>query len=239
MRDELNEISRLLCLVRQGLWYWAHTGGWSMNHYLAAALLGWTLGRNDVVRPVTTPHRSSPMSQLARYTEQLRLSLDHEYPSWSPEADLRRSVVHALVGTSLDYREIGRRTLGHTWDQLSDSDRNDFVADLGTIIEHRFLKGEMGIAPDLRVTFQRETLADDGTASVYGTVVGQANDKALHIALEYRLLWRDRRWVVYDLVTDGDSLVESYRAQFDRIIARESFAGLKRRMKWAEARAEE
>ena len=210
-----------------------------MNYHLAAAVLGWTLVRNDFVRAAPSPHRSSPMSQLIRCTEQLRLSLDHEYPSWSPEADLQRSVVRRLVGASMDYREIGRRALGHTWDQLSDSDRNDFVADLGTIIEHRYLKGEMGVAPDLRVTFQHESLGDDGTARVYGTVVGHANDKALHIALEYRLLWRDRRWVVYDLVTDGDSLLESYRAQFDRIIARESFAGLKRRMKWAEARAEE
>jgi phospholipid transport system substrate-binding protein len=155
---------------------------------------------------------------------------------------MQRSVVRRLVGDSMDYREISRRALGHNWDQLSDGERNDFVSDLGTLIEKRYLLNEGAVGPDLRVNFEREALTDRGTASVFGTIVGHANRKNLHIALEYRLLWRNNRWVVYDLVTDGDSLLESYRAEFDRIIARETFAGLKRRMKRAqiaEDRAEE
>jgi len=61
----------------------------------------------------------------------------------------------------------------------------------------------------------------------------------VHVAVEYRLVWRDGRWAVYDVVTDGQSMLESYRAQFERIIAREGFAGLRSRMKRAEAALDE
>lgn len=213
-----------------------------MNDLLVVAVLGWALGRNEPAHADHTAHLNSPMSQLIQCTQALKASLRREYPSWSPEAEMQRSVVRRLVGDSMDYREISRRALGHNWDQLSDGERNDFVSDLGTLIEKRYLLNEGAVGPDLRVNFEREALTDRGTASVFGTIVGHANRKNLHIALEYRLLWRNNRWVVYDLVTDGDSLLESYRAEFDRIIARETFAGLKRRMKRAqiaEDRAEE
>ena len=202
-----------------------------MNHYLAAALLGWTLGRNDVVlRDYDTPPQQPDVPVWPLYGA-IAAFVGSLHPSWSPEADLRRSVVHALVGTSLDYRINSPPDARSYLGPAVGVPRNDFVADLGTIIEHRFLKGEMVLRRTSASPFSARLWRMTEQPADTTMVVGQANDKALHIALEYRLLWRDRRWVVYDLVTDGDSLVESYRAQFDRIIARESFAGLKRRWK--------
>jgi ABC-type transporter MlaC component len=66
---------------------------------------------------------------------------------------------------------------------------------------------------------------------VFATLSGHSRGKPRQMAIEYRLLWRTDRWVVYDLVTDGESLLESYRDMFDRIIARESFDGLLHRIK--------
>lgn len=201
---------------------------------IVAAVFGWAVGRNDPARLERPARLNSPMSELIQCAEALRATGRREYPDWSPEADLQRTTVRRLLGASMDYREISQRALGHTWDQLSQTERDDFVADLAALIEHRYLCQERSVGPDLRVEFQRETISDRRTASVFGTVVGRANGKKVHVAVEYRLVWRNGRWAVYDVVTDGDSMLENYRTQFDRIIARESFAGLKRRMKRAE-----
>lgn len=206
---------------------------------IAAVVFGWALGRNDPTRLERAARSNSPLTELTQCAEALRATCRRDYPDWSPEADLQRTTIRRLLGESMDYREISQRALGHTWDRLSQRDREDFVTDLAALIERRYLFRERSMGPGVRVEFQRETVSDRRTASVFGTIVGQANGKPLHMAVEYRVLWRDGRWAIYDVVTDGDSMLENYRAQFDRIIARESFAGLKRRMKRAETAVDE
>ena len=51
------------------------------------------------------------------------------------------------------------------------------------------------------------------------------------MALEYKLVRKSNRWVVYDVITDDLSLLENYRAEFNKVIAKESFDALLARMK--------
>jgi phospholipid transport system substrate-binding protein len=171
------------------------------------------------------------MTQLAQSTDALETSLRRSYPAWSPEAEMQRSLVKRLVGGAMDYGEISRRALGSTWETLSNKDRSDFVASLSRLIESRYRLRETYLGSDLRIRFERQTDSTHGTASVFATLSGRSRGKPRQMAIEYRLLWKGERWVVYDLVTDGESLLESYRDMFDRIIGRESFAGLLRRIK--------
>ena len=146
---------------------------------------------------------------------------------------MQKSVARRLIDYSIDYREISRRALGTTWDHISEGDRTQFASELGRLIQTRSISRGTDFGPEVRVRFEKERVSDRGTASVYATVMGQPKPKARSVAVEYRLIWKGDHWAMYDLVTDGDSLLEGYRAQFDRIIARESFAGLMRRMKRA------
>jgi phospholipid transport system substrate-binding protein len=50
------------------------------------------------------------------------------------------------------------------------------------------------------------------------------------ISLDYRLILKDGKWGVYDVVVDGVSLVRNYRSQFDRIIRRSSYNELVKTM---------
>ena len=46
------------------------------------------------------------------------------------------------------------------------------------------------------------------------------------IAVNYKLHKVDGDWMVYDVVIENISLVNNYRAQFTRLLAKASFAGL-------------
>ena len=166
------------------------------------------------------------MAQLVQSTDAVKACLRRSYPSWSPEAELQRSAVKRLVGSSMDYAEMSRRALGDHWRRLSDEERSEFVADLGRLIESRYLVRGMYLGPDCQIRFDRESVTTRGTASVFATVLAERKKKTLQLAVEYRLLLKGDRWVVYDLVTDGKSLLESYRDQFNKVIARESFGAL-------------
>jgi phospholipid transport system substrate-binding protein len=51
------------------------------------------------------------------------------------------------------------------------------------------------------------------------------------IPVDYRLLLRGDRWLIYDVVIEGVSLVANYRGQFDKIIRNGSFTELLQRLR--------
>ena len=172
------------------------------------------------------------MAQLIQSTGAVKACLRRSYPSWSPEAEMQRSAVKRLIGGSMDYVEMSRRALGDHWRRLSDDERSQFVADLGRLIESRYLVQGMYLGADCEIRFDKESVSPRGTASVFATVLAERRKKpTLRLAVEYRLLLKGERWVVYDLVTDGKSLLESYRDQFDKVIARESFGALLQKLR--------
>jgi phospholipid transport system substrate-binding protein len=63
---------------------------------------------------------------------------------------------------------------------------------------------------------------DGSFASVRSKII----TRRAEVALEYRLLQRDGRWRVYDVLIDGVSFVSTYRGQFERIIQESSWDGL-------------
>jgi phospholipid transport system substrate-binding protein len=54
--------------------------------------------------------------------------------------------------------------------------------------------------------------------------------------VDYRMLKKGDRWLVYDVSVEGLSLIGNYRGQFNKIIETSSFQDLVKRMK---ARSEE
>ena len=46
----------------------------------------------------------------------------------------------------------------------------------------------------------------------------------------YRLKKKQQKWLVYDVIIDGVSLVKNYRKQFSVIIQKEQYSGLIRQM---------
>jgi len=74
----------------------------------------------------------------------------------------------------------------------------------------------------LRLRYLDETI--DGDRARVGLLILTRRD--VNIPVEGRLVRRDERWLVWDVVLDGISVVGNYRAQFDRIMRRGSYATL-------------
>ena len=54
--------------------------------------------------------------------------------------------------------------------------------------------------------------------------------EALKIELNYKLKKIDGGWKIYDVVVDGASLLDNYKYQFDKIIAKDGYSTLIHRM---------
>jgi phospholipid transport system substrate-binding protein len=191
--------------------------------FLAAVLLA-----GGAARASAPPPTSSPMAELKKSNAQLDKVLQKNKPNWSPEAELERSEVKKLVGSFLDYGELAKRALGRHWEKLTPKQREDFVETLRQLVERSYLRQIHG-SPNYNIKYEKEEKNGE-EATVVATLNTVARGKKTKVALEYKMLWKEH-WVVYDVITDEQSMLENYRAEFNKIIVKESFDALLKRMK--------
>jgi phospholipid transport system substrate-binding protein len=172
---------------------------------------------------------SSPMAELKRSNLALDKVLQKNRPNWSPEAELQRSEVRKIVGGFLDYGELARRALARHWDTLTPKQREEFVNTLRELVERSYLRQVHGNA-SYNIKYDKEE-KNGNDASVTATLNTTARGKKVVIALEYKMLYKNGHWVVYDVLTDDQSMLENYRAEFNKIITKESFEALLKKMK--------
>jgi phospholipid transport system substrate-binding protein len=176
-----------------------------------------------------TPPTGSPMAELKKSNAQLDKVLQKNKPNWSPEAELERSEVKKLVGSFLDYGELARRSLAKNWDKLTGKQRDEFVETLRQLVERSYLR-QMHGSPNYNIKYEKEEKTGN-EADVTATLNTTSHGKKAKVELEYKMIWKDGHWVVYDVVTDEQSMLENYRAEFSKIINRDGFDALLKKMK--------
>jgi phospholipid transport system substrate-binding protein len=180
--------------------------------------------------PATPPPEASPMADLKKSNANLKKILAKQPPSWTPERDAKNSEVRKTVDQFLDFEELARRSLARHWDGLTPRQRTEFVATLRDLVERNYLKQIHG-SPNYDLKFDKET-KDGSEASVHGVLnTVTAKGKKVNVDLEYKMVWKGGHWVVYDVITDEQSLLENYRAEFNKIIDKDGFDALLKRMR--------
>jgi ABC-type transporter MlaC component len=175
-----------------------------------------------------TPPTSSPMADLKKSNDKLDKVLHKSAPNWSPEAELERTEVRKIVGEFLDYDELARRSLGRHWETLTPKQRAEFTNTLRDLVERSYLKQLHG-SPNYNIKYEKEA-KNGNEATVDATLNTTSRGKKVQVALQYKMIGKDGKWVVYDVVTDEQSMLENYRAEFNKIISKEGFDALMKRM---------
>lgn len=146
-----------------------------------------------------------------------------------PAGDARNRELARLFEEMLDYDELARRSLSRHWNEHSAAERTEFVSLLKQLVERAYQDNLQRTAQ-----FEVRTLGSEtqGDATVVRTEArSRSNRRAPPVQIDYSLRQVGGRWRVFDIHTDGVSLVSNYRSQFNRIIGREGWAGLISRMR--------
>jgi phospholipid transport system substrate-binding protein len=161
-------------------------------------------------------------------TDQLKGAIDRvvkvlEDPSLKGDdrvAD-RRAAVRKIADEIFDFNEIARRALARHWQPLTDKQRAEFVSLFSDLLERSYMsKIELYGGEKIQYVGER---VDGDTASVATRI---ATKSGTEVPIDYRLLKRGDRWLVYDVNIEGVSLVSNYRTQFNKIIQTGSFEDL-------------
>ena len=129
-------------------------------------------------------------------------------------------LVEKAAARHFNYREMAKRCLGETWTTLSQGQQNEFVKNFSGLLKASFAC-RLDEFTKAGVDYKPEILkADQAEVPI---VILRPNDK---IPVIFLMLKEPRGWMIYDLVIEGVSLADNYRAQFARVIQGGSFKDL-------------
>ncbi len=142
--------------------------------------------------------------------------------------DARDARLDELIAGLLDYEELSRRALGDHWEAQSEENRARFVTLLTELVERSY---KQNLRSTMRFEVDYSGAETRGRSVIVHTSArSRENRRAPAVSIDYKMRKVGDRWRVFDVITDGASLVRNYRSQFHRIIERDGFSGLIERM---------
>ncbi len=142
------------------------------------------------------------------------------------ERDAAINRLRQIVYPLFDFKEMARRSLGANWRRLSLQQQNQFISTFTTLLEKTYAD-QIDFYDGQKVDFTGERV--DGNYAQVDSRIIDKNGQTYTVA--YRLHKVDGKWGIYDVVAENISVVNNYRSQFNRVIARSSFEDLLKTMK--------
>lgn len=138
----------------------------------------------------------------------------------------RRAALKSAISVIFDYDEMAKRSLGAHWKGRSKAEQREFVDLFATLLENSYA-GKIESYENEKIVYDKEII-DGDYAEVRSRIVTAKRDE---FTIDYRLLKEGNRWMVYDVVIEGVSLVSNYRSQFNRIITSQGYPALLKKLK--------
>ena len=166
-------------------------------------------------------------------TDQLRGSIDRviktlENPAFKGDARAaeRKAAVRRIANDIFDFGEIAKRSLARHWQVRSEAERKEFVGLFADLLERSYIS-KIELYGGEKIAYLGDNVDGEG-ATVRTKIVTKGGAE---VPIDYRMLKRGERWLVYDVIIEGVSLVANYRTQFNKIIQTSSYAELVKKMK--------
>lgn len=138
----------------------------------------------------------------------------------------RRDRLRQAIYPSFDFAEMAKRSLGAHWQRRNPTEQQEFVKLFTDLVESSYVdaiesyNGEKVIVANEK---QDNELAEVNTKII--------TNKGEEYAIDYKLHQTGGSWKIYDAVIENISLVNNYRSQFNRVIAKSSYEDLVAKMK--------
>lgn len=154
-------------------------------------------------------------------------------PGSKEEKELASKVTAGVRGF-LDIDQLGKRAMVDQWSKLSKEQQTQFLTLLRELIEANYVRG-LRANLSYTVDYVSEATDKDGNVVVTTKVNTQRKGRPYSIEVVYVLVKDGDKLRAFDVKTDGVGLIDNYRAMFNKVIAKDGFAGLIEKMKKKQA----
>jgi phospholipid transport system substrate-binding protein len=134
----------------------------------------------------------------------------------SPAAkEAKKEKLRVIYKDMFDEIEFSKRTLTRNWNKFSPAERVEFVKLFEQVLEKSYIDKILDYSNE-KVDFYKENMLSDNQAEIQTKIVTASKE----IPIYYRMILKDGKWKVYDVVVENVSLVQNYRTQFNDILGK-------------------
>ena len=137
--------------------------------------------------------------------------------------------IESVFDSILDYDALAQGSLRDHWSTRSDAEKKEFQEVLKQLVQRTYRKNlDRTLGYDVRFDGESKT-----AESILVRTVAQnkRNAREEPIAIDYLVHRVGDTWRIQDIVTEGSSLVGNYNQQFNRIIKKDGFSELMKKMR--------
>ena len=117
--------------------------------------------------------------------------------------------VEGIINGLFSFEELSARTVGPSWSTFSPDQQRRFITAFTTLLRENYLEKLDGYNGE-SVAYVSEKKSSSGDKVEISTTV---SIKGKPVPVAYRML-KKGKWVVYDVIIEGVSMVQNYRGQF-------------------------
>jgi len=195
----------------------------SLRRHVAQALLLALVLSAVTASPATA---GAPSDQLKAQIDRVLKTLDDPELKREGRARERRAAVRKIANDIFDFGETARRSLGRHWQPRTPAERDEFVQLFADLLERSYIS-RVELYGGEKIQYLGDTI-DGNQAKAQTKLLTKGGSD---IPIEYRMHRKGERWLVYDVIIEGVSLIANYRTQFNKIIQTASYQELVKKMK--------
>ncbi|OGW20319.1 MAG: hypothetical protein A3K09_03510 [Nitrospinae bacterium RIFCSPLOWO2_12_FULL_47_7] len=135
-----------------------------------------------------------------------------------------RKLLREVIDARFSYEQMGMRSLAQDWNDRTPEEKKQFVDLFGKLLENSYAS-KIETYRDEKINYVEEVIKD-GYAMVKTEIVRKSDT----IPVDYKLININGQWLIYDFIIEGVSIIRNYRSQFSKIIQKESYGGLVKKL---------
>ena len=162
----------------------------------------------------------SPTADLKPVLEDLTAVLGDESLKGNGHLVERREKIMSLIKRGFDFREMSKRVLGKTWQEIDDKEKDNFTRLMTKLLENVYI-GKLESYSGQKIEYAGESVKSDRAQ-----VSTFLDNNGVKIPIHYIMRKASESWMVYDINIEGVSLVRNYQEQFKAILRQDKYEGL-------------
>lgn len=177
---------------------------------------------------ISSAHAGPPTDYLKSQVQAVRGVLKTPVKAGTPEAAIVDGKLMGIVDPVMDFDGLSQRALRKHWPSLSAAQKKTFTDTFRQLVFRSYLDRVRSADEAYTIVYEDEEKVGEGHE-----VTAIAKTKKAEIELVFVMVAdaaKPGSMVAFDVRIDEVSLVSNYREQFNRIIAKEKFDGLIKKM---------
>jgi len=160
-----------------------------------------------------------PTEQLRPFLDRIVAELKSTEFKQDPSCQQCQRIVD-IASEHFDFYEMSKRVLGKQWRTLSQQQKDQFVTLFTRLLQYAYI-GKVEDYIDKKIEFDRQRIKGNRAE-----VLTQLVDVNKTIPVSYIMILKGDKWMAYDIIVEGVSLIRNYMEQFRSILRDEKFSGL-------------